>query len=220
MSKKPTNKITYAFIDSQNLNLGTRMNVSNAQGKIIYHGKKLNFYRFRQYLRERYGVSRAYIFIGLIPNNNDLYMYLQSAGFTLVFKPVSYYTDEYNNKKPKGNVDTDIVLYSVAKLIDDYDEAIFASGDGDFVSLYDYLNEKKKLRKIFVPNRYRFSSLLKKYHSQLAFVDDIPNLFYATKKTGSSGRKTSSLGQPGHGDESSLPKSKAKVNTRPQKRSK
>ena len=211
--------ITYAFIDSQNLNLGTLEDVRNAKGKIIYHGKRLNFYRFRQYLRDRYGVSRAYIFIGLIPNNNNLYMRLQSAGFTLVFKPVSYYIDENGKRKPKGNVDTDIVLFSAAILVDEYDKAVFSSGDGDFVSLYDYLDGKKKLLRILVPNRHRFSSLLKKHRSKLAFVGDVPNLFYASKKTRSSGRKSSSLGQPSHGDNDSISSRHRNVNKKGKKMS-
>jgi hypothetical protein len=43
----------YAFIDSQNLNLG-----------IKGQGWELDLRRFRIYLREKYGVARAYMFYG------------------------------------------------------------------------------------------------------------------------------------------------------------
>lgn len=51
----------YAFIDSQNVNLGIRE-----------LGWQLDFARFRIYLKEKYGVSRAYIFIGYLPGNEHL----------------------------------------------------------------------------------------------------------------------------------------------------
>ena len=44
----------YAFVDSQNVNLAIRE-----------LGWKLDFKRFRVYLREKYGVEKAYLFIGL-----------------------------------------------------------------------------------------------------------------------------------------------------------
>ena len=51
--KKESNN--YAFIDSQNLNLG-----------IQKLGWKLNYQKFRIYLAEKYGVKKAYIFISAV----------------------------------------------------------------------------------------------------------------------------------------------------------
>ena len=45
----------FAFIDSQNLNLAIRS-----------LGWKLDFKRFRIYLEEKYGVKKAYLFIGFM----------------------------------------------------------------------------------------------------------------------------------------------------------
>jgi len=39
MQKKANN---YAFIDGQNLNLGTSKDIRNKKGKVIYHGWKLD----------------------------------------------------------------------------------------------------------------------------------------------------------------------------------
>ena len=44
--------IVFAFIDSQNLNLGISYDVRNTNGKIVYHGRKLDYRRLRHYLRE------------------------------------------------------------------------------------------------------------------------------------------------------------------------
>jgi uncharacterized LabA/DUF88 family protein len=198
MKKKP---VVYAFIDSQNLNLGVRNDVVNNRGKMVYHGQRLDYRRFRHYLREKYGVSQAYIFIGFLPTNNSLYTALQLAGFTLVFKTVALYTDDDGKEVPKGNVDTDIVLHAAAIEFDNYDKAVFVSGDGDFLSLYEFMQSKNKLLRIIVPNRHRYSKLLNAFRDKLAFVNDAPGLFQikTQKKTRSSGRITS-LGQPGHGD--------------------
>lgn len=207
---------TYAFIDSQNLNLGVRNDVVNAKGKTIYKGRLLDYRKFRHYLREKYGVSQAYMFIGMVPTNNDLYTYLQRCGFTLVFKAISTYMDESNHVITKGNVDTDIVLYAVGRLAAEFDKAVFVSGDGDFLSLYEYMKEQGKLEKIIVPNRMRYSKLLNTYRDELAFVGDIPRLLKphtTNKKTRSSGRITS-LGQPGHGDVDTVAKKSKKVNNR------
>lgn len=216
--KKPNKTTTYAFIDSQNLNLGIKHDVFNKHGKRIYKGVQLDYLKFRHYLREKYGVSRAFLFIGMVPNNNRLYAYLQQCGYTLVFKTTSAYLDERGQSITKGNVDTDIVLWSAGRLVNEYDSAVFISGDGDFLSLYEYMAELGKLKKILVPNRTRYSRLLNTYREQLAFVADVPQLIkepkkLSTKKTRSSDRITS-LGQPGHGDTSSIAKNHRPVNKR------
>lgn len=215
MSRKTKKPTTYAFIDSQNLHLGVSNDVVNWKGKRIYSGRKLDYRKFRNYLREKYKVKKAYLFIGFIPTNNKLYSYLQEAGYTLVFKTISTYTDDEGEEQTKGNVDTDIVLYSAAILADEYDKAVFVSGDGDFLSLYKYLSESEKLAYILVPNRHRYSKLLNEYRDSLRFINDLKPLSVPTKsktnkKTRSSGRITS-LGQPGHGDTKSVANRTKKV---------
>jgi uncharacterized LabA/DUF88 family protein len=149
----------YAFIDSQNLNLGTSKNLYNRNRRLIYKGWKLDFKRFYQYLRDKFRVSRAFLFIGYIKQNEDLYEFLRSSGYILVFKPTV--KDDFG--KPKGNVDADLVLHASAIEFANYDKAIVVSGDGDFYCLYDFLASKKKLYKIIIPNRKSESSLLLKF---------------------------------------------------------
>ena len=91
-SKKENN---YAFIDSQNLNLG-----------ILSLGWKLDYKKFRIYLKEKYNISKAYLFIGYIPSNQDLYSFLQGVGYVLIFKP----TLPNDKGEVKGNIDADLVL--------------------------------------------------------------------------------------------------------------
>jgi uncharacterized LabA/DUF88 family protein len=201
----------YAFIDSQNLNLGTALDVYNKDGRRIYKGTKLDFKRFRDYLRQKYNVTHAYIFIGMIPGNNSLYSYLQEAGYIVVFKQIAWHIDEDGKVIVKGNVDTDIVLYAAAKLINKYDQAIFVSGDGDFLSLYEHIEAKGKLKLILVPNRHKYSRLLNQYRHKLRFVSDLKSLAQTNKKTKSGGRNKS-LDLLGHGDKKTIAENKQNSN--------
>lgn len=166
MTKKP---IVYAFIDSQNLNLGVVQDVFYKDRR-IYKGWKLDFMKFRRHLKDKYRVDEAYLFVGNLPGQESLYAYLQKCGYILVLKPTTAYTDDDGSIHVKGNVDSDLVLYAAAKEFDNYDQAVIVTGDGDFLSLCEYLSEKGKLRKIIVPNKLRFSSLLNKFVDKIDFV--------------------------------------------------
>lgn len=147
----------YAFIDSQNLNLAIR-----DQGWI------LDFKRFRKYLEDKYQVTKAFIFIGYINTNQNLYTSLQKDGFILVFKPTLNLPDG----KAKGNVDAELVLHTMIEY-PNYDKAVIISGDGDFHCLVDYLKRKDKLLKLVIPNRSRYSSLLRKFAPDMVFMNDL-----------------------------------------------
>jgi len=142
-----TKEINYAFIDSQNLNLAIRN-----------QGWTLNFGRFRKYLSDKYGVAKAFLFIGYVPTNQNLYTMLQEQGFILIFKP----TLVLKNGKIKGNVDAELVLHAMIEY-SNYTNAVIVSGDGDFHCLIKYLKCKGKLKKLIIPNRSKFSSLLREF---------------------------------------------------------
>ncbi len=139
----------YAFIDSQNLNLGVKS-----------QGWKLDFARFRVLLKDKYKVEEAYLFIGYVVGNQLLYTNLQKAGFICIFKPTLEVKDG-KDVKIKGNVDAELVLHTMIEY-PNFDKAVIVSGDGDFRCLIEYLLGKEKLLKIIVPNR-RYSSLLRKF---------------------------------------------------------
>jgi len=142
---KKINENNFAFIDSQNLNLG-----------IQSLGWKLDIKRFRKYLLDKYQVNTAYLFIGFILENQDLYSSLQKYGYTLIFKPTL--TDRDGDVK--GNVDADLVLQVMLDL-DNFDKAVIVTSDGDFYSLVKYLYKKNKLRMVLSPYIETCSTLLK-----------------------------------------------------------
>lgn len=161
--KKP--KHNYAFIDSQNLNLG-----------IQRAGWKMDWKKFRIFLREEYDVEKAFMFIGYMPENEDLYTQMHDAGYLVALKPtldmfMSNEQGKPDKEKPptKGNVDTELVMY-VMKEIEEYNKAIIVSGDGDFYSLIEYLKQKGKLSSVMVPN-WKYSTLLKAFDEHIVRLD-------------------------------------------------
>ena len=148
----------YAFIDSQNLNLAIRS-----------LGWKINFTRLRIYLREKYAIQKAYLFIGYLEGNTSLYTSLQDAGFILVFKP----TLKYKDGTTKGNCDAELVLHAMVEY-QNYQKAVIITGDGDFHCLVEYLEKQNKLKKLLIPNQSRYSALLKTFDSEfVAFMSDL-----------------------------------------------
>lgn len=91
-------KNNYAFIDSQNVNLAIRE-----------QDWRLDFRRFRRYLEDKYGIAKAFLFIGFVAQNQDLYTSLQKSGYILVFKPTLLLPEG----KVKGNVDAELVLHAM-----------------------------------------------------------------------------------------------------------
>lgn len=148
----------FAFIDSQNLHRG-----------IQSLGWKIDYRKFRIYLREKYDVSTAYLFLGFIPENQTLYRSLQNCGFILIFKPVVPDRDG----DVKGNVDADLVLQAMIDF-QKYDQAVIVTSDGDFYSLVRYLYRQRKLRMVMSPYVKTCSTLLKKSAKEkIVYMDNL-----------------------------------------------
>lgn len=184
--KQPSNRkplANYAFIDSQNLNLGTQK-----------MGWKMDWKKFRDWLRDNYNVEKAFMFIGYMPDFESLYDQLHAQGYLVVLKPTleMFNTEESEaarakaeserlksddkaeeKHKPKGNVDTDLVLH-VMKEWKNYDKAIIVSGDGDFYTLIEHLDQQGKLLHLLTPN-WQYSSLLKPFEKYIIRLDQKRN---------------------------------------------
>ena len=131
-------------------------------------------------MTEKYGVEKAFLFIGFIEGNNALYTALQEAGFICIFKP----TLKYKDGTTKGNCDAELVLQAMIEY-PNYDKAVIVTGDGDFYCLAKYFVEKNKLKAILVPNRFRFSALLnfRVCRPYLRFMNDLKDkLAYKKEK--------------------------------------
>ena len=137
----------FAFIDSQNLNLGVRD-----------MGWRLDFQRFRKYLTDKYRVSSALLFLGYVKSNQYLYDYLAKSGYKLIFKHTV--KTRYGLK---GNVNAELIVYALAHVYEKIcDKAVVVSGDGDFAILAEFLLKKEALSAFIVPNKQTVSILIKK----------------------------------------------------------
>ena len=159
----------YAFIDAQNLYLA-----------IKDLGWKIDFGRFRVYLKEKYGVDKAYMFMGFLSSNQSLYTFLQEVGFILIFKPI---LTTKEGEAIKGNCDAELVLQAMIDF-QNYHQAIIITGDGDFYCLVRYLDLKDKLCRVLAPSSKNCSSLLRRIAGKkIVFVSDLrPKIEYKKKE--------------------------------------
>lgn len=160
----------YAYIDGANLHKG----VKNT-------GWRLDYKKLRVWLKEKYGVVQAYLFIGLIPKNKDLYTHLQECGFTLIYKEVTYGGDGC----VKGNCDADLVLRVTRDAFENsFEKAILVSGDGDYAGLVKFLQEKNKMAAILSPSLpNKCSILLKRTGAPIAYLIDQKRNLRVKEKT-------------------------------------
>ena len=164
MKKKSNN---YAFIDGQNLYLA-----------IQELGWKLDYKKFRIYLREKYAIEKSYMFMGFLPANQELYNFLQTVGFVIIFKPVL----ENDKNIVKGNCDAELVLQAMID-INSYNQALIITGDGDFYCLVKHLDINDKLLKVLAPSMHNCSSLLTKIAgNKISFVSDLRKKLEYIKK--------------------------------------
>lgn len=140
----------------------------------------MDWRKLREYLTQKYGVTKAFMFIGYMPEHEDMYQQLHDSGYMVVLKQTYDMTrpmpPEQSGEKGKeeerhikGNVDADMVLWAM-KEMPHYSKAVIVSGDGDFFSLVEYLVEKKKLLKLLAPSGH-YSSLYNKYESFVGRLD-------------------------------------------------
>jgi uncharacterized LabA/DUF88 family protein len=132
----------YAFIDGQNMHKGTTR-----------QGWRVDYAKFRTYLRDTHQIEKAYVFLGYIKKNEPLYKKIEENGFLLMFKEISFGPDG----SIKGNCDTDMAL-RICLDFWNFDKAMIVSGDGDFYSTCEVLNSVGKLGMIFAPNRGSISN--------------------------------------------------------------
>lgn len=152
MIKKENN---FAYIDGANLHKG-----------IADLGWRLDYKRFRVWLRDKYGVETAYLFIGLMPEKKDLYTKLQEDGYVLVYKEITY----DGAGKVKGNCDADLVLKTVVDFYENkFDKAILVSSDGDCAGLVKFLKEKDSFHSVISPGS-KCSFLLRKLNISLVYL--------------------------------------------------
>ncbi len=124
------------------------------------------------------------MFIGYVPEFEEMYQQLHDSGYLIVLKPTFDMTrpraeveeqksdsgEAKKDEKPtKGNIDADLVLWAV-KEMPYYSQAVLVSGDGDFYGLVEYLIEQNKFSKLLAPNLF-YSGLYNRYETYVDRLD-------------------------------------------------
>ena len=152
----------FAYIDNQNMYMATRSATMPWD---------IDMRRFRIYLKEKYNVVQAYLFMGAFEaQRQDMYTRFQQYGYILVFREHGV---EMKGRK-KGNVDVDIVFQMMrdAHTSAQMDKAILVSGDGEYYRTVDYLIMLRKFEKILLPSHKNASSLYKRLTDEhRAYID-------------------------------------------------
>lgn len=162
-------KINIAYIDAANLDKALKRTLH----------WDLDYASFRVWLKEKYAIERAYIFIGLVPKYKNLYTYLQECGFELIFKEVLYHAGI-----PKGNCDSDLLMKVAEDLYEQrLNKAVIVASDGDYAPLVKVLLNKNSLFTILSPAKPdRVSLLLKRTGAKIAHINDQRSILEIRKK--------------------------------------
>ncbi|MBI4093035.1 MAG: NYN domain-containing protein, partial [Candidatus Kerfeldbacteria bacterium] len=125
---------TYVFIDASNIIYGCRQS-----------NWKVDFAELYSYLRYRFNASRILYYAGEDKANakqQELYNDLRRLGYETVLKSVKEYRREDGTKVRKANVDVDLT-FDAMLYWDEYDRAVFLTGDGDFYRLIAHCKARK-----------------------------------------------------------------------------
>lgn len=131
-------------------------------------GFKIDYRKFRGWLRQKHNPEFVYLFIGLVPERTKFYEYLQSCGYILVFKQTVSV-----GEKIKGNCDAELVLKSTSDFYTkSFTSCILITGDGDFGCLVEFLKENNVISRIIAPDKNKCSILLRNKNVEITFLND------------------------------------------------
>jgi uncharacterized LabA/DUF88 family protein len=150
--------LTHVYIDGANLDRSSRD-----------LGYTIDYKKFCVWLKQKYSAENIYYFIGYVKKYDYLYRNLRRAGFKPIFKEAL----KNSQGEIKGNCDAELVVQSVMDFYENRTSRfILVTGDGDFRCLVDFLISKKVTTLILIPNRKKFSTLLRQSKGSLTFLED------------------------------------------------
>ncbi len=131
-------------------------------------GYKIDYKKFRGWLRQKYNPTNVYLFIGLIPSRASFYEYLQECGFILVFKQTVTVGGAV-----KGNCDAELVLKSVSDFYTKASSSCYlVTGDGDFGCLVEFLKKNNAIAGVIAPDEKKCSILIKNKNIEITFLNE------------------------------------------------
>ena len=169
----------FVYIDSQNLfkSLGEN-NLEPDYPKIL------------EYLQTKYKAQKVFIFLRHTFFQKDFFNYLRSLGFIVkTTLPQVEYKDLITGKsKTKSNVDGDLIITAVVEYVEKQNHnMILISGDGDFLPLVLFYENRDKLVQIIAINKSKTSKFLQRKSKKqslkprnITYIEE--SLLHLTKK--------------------------------------
>lgn len=148
--------VVYAFIDTANL-----------YETALKQGWRIDWRKFRSFLSARFGVEKAFQFIGYSEEKEPICKMLKATGYEIEYRPVTRYADG----SQKANIDAWLIVKCMEEMWHCH-KAVLVTGDGDFLPLCNHLARRNRLLQILVPSADSMSWMLKDYNSLLYFVDE------------------------------------------------
>lgn len=109
-------------------------------------GFDIDYKRLLGAFRQRGNLIRALYYTALAEDQEyssirPLIDWLDYNGYTMITKPTKEFTDSSGRRKVKGNMDIELTVDAM-RLADNLDHIVIFSGDGDFRSLVEALQQK------------------------------------------------------------------------------
>ncbi len=137
LKNKYENKKVYIYIDASNIILAA----SNI-------GFEVDFKSLFIYLKDRFKTTNIYYITPAFSFLNEKFTELEDVGFSIIKKEI------YFQNKLKANCDVELSYYFTRDLLlENKDEMIIFSGDGDFVLLLKEANRKNIITRVFSINK-------------------------------------------------------------------
>jgi hypothetical protein len=134
-------------------------------------GWKINWKVFRSYLTAN-GVTRAFVFMGYLKENEYIYYRLKNAGFELVRREVR--KDE-KGTVDGGNCDADLAFFAGSYKAE-YNKAIIVADDGDYSLTLASLHEAGKLEFLLSIHSVEATSIFIKNKIPLKYIRSINSI--------------------------------------------
>ena len=145
------------------------IDASNLKNWVKDSDWELDYKSFYFWLKDKFQATKVVLFMWMVPKYTDLYNYLQSIWYDIVFKPTSV----IKNKKIKWNVDWELILEAMKDFYEKkLENFILVSGDWDYHCLVEFFKQKNLKINIIAPNKTYLSYLLNKLNVPIVFLDD------------------------------------------------
>lgn len=137
----------------------------------------IDWSKFLVYLKQNCKTDIVYYALWYVSKYDNLYKYLASLGYTMLFKKVTILP----NGTIKWNVDIDIAIRSIFDLFEEWlDKAIIISNDGDYNTLIDVLMQRNAFDRLMVVDYTSASKQLRR--SAWPHLQDIQRIKHLIEK--------------------------------------